>query len=215
MYNIFRLAADFLHLSSILILLMKIISQKSCAGVSLKSHEIYALVFITRYLDLLTLSGGFYNIIFKIFFISSSVIIVYLIRYKYNRSYSKRLDTFRVVFLIAPSAVLALIFTDEYSLLEILWTFSIFLEAVASLPQLFLLQRSEGEIETLTSNYVITLGGYRALYLLNWIWRLITENHYRAWVVWMCGIIQTAIYSDFAYYYFKAKFEGKRLSLPK
>lgn len=43
------------------------------------------------------------------------------------------------------------------------------------LPQLFLLQRT-GEVENLTSHYIFTLGGYRAFYLLNWIYRYVTKD---------------------------------------
>jgi len=34
------------------VLLLKINATKSCAGVSLKTQELYLLVFVTRYLDL-------------------------------------------------------------------------------------------------------------------------------------------------------------------
>lgn len=40
---------------------------------------------------------------------------------------------------------------------QVLWTFSIYLEAVAILPQLILLQRTQN-IDNLTGNYVALLG---------------------------------------------------------
>lgn len=42
---------------------------------------------------------------------------------------------------------------------QILWTFSEYLEAVAIIPQLVLLQRLK-EVENLTSNYVFAIGAY-------------------------------------------------------
>ena len=42
-------------------------------------------------------------------------------------------------------------------LLQVIWTFSIYLEAVAILPQLVLLQRTQN-IDNLTGNYVFLLG---------------------------------------------------------
>lgn len=51
---------------------------------------------------------------------------------------------------------------------QILWTFSIYLESVAILPQLFLVSKT-GEAESITSHYLFALGSYRALYLLNWV----------------------------------------------
>jgi hypothetical protein len=52
------------------------------------------------------------------------------------------------------------------------------LEAIAIIPQIVLLQRT-GSIENMTANYVATLGSYRALYILNWIWRFFTEIDYQ------------------------------------
>ena len=86
-------------------------------------------------------------------------------------------DTFRIQYLLGGAAVLAVLFPYQYTVSEILWAFSIWLEAVAILPQLFMLQRT-GEAETITTHYLFALGIYRALYIPNWIWRYITEpNH--------------------------------------
>ena len=73
-------------------------------------------------------------------------------------------------YLLGPSAVLALIFNYGYTVSEVLWSFSIFLESLAILPQLFMLQRT-GEAETITTHYLFALGAYRALYIPNWIYR--------------------------------------------
>jgi len=52
--NVFRLAGDMTHLASCLVLLLKIYGTKSCRGVSLRTQELYLLVFVARYLDLFT-----------------------------------------------------------------------------------------------------------------------------------------------------------------
>ena len=87
------------------------------------------------------------------------------------------------------------------------WAFSIYLEAVAILPQLFLLQK-QGEVENLTSHYVFALGAYRGLYLLNWIFRYFTEDDYVQRIVWFAGVVQTALYCDFFYHYYQSKKGG-------
>ncbi|CAM8893661.1 unnamed protein product [Rhodiola kirilowii] len=71
--NLFRLAGDMTHLVSILILLLKIYATKSCSGISLKTQELYAVVFVTRYLDLVTDFISVYNSVMKVVFISSSL----------------------------------------------------------------------------------------------------------------------------------------------
>lgn len=47
-----RLAGDMVHLLSFIVLLLKINATKSCRGISLKTQELYTLVFVCRYLDL-------------------------------------------------------------------------------------------------------------------------------------------------------------------
>mmetsp|Transcript_24950 Transcript_24950/g.34383 ORF Transcript_24950/g.34383 Transcript_24950/m.34383 type:complete len:216 (-) Transcript_24950:266-913(-) len=213
--NLFRLAGDMTHLLSIVTLLLKIHATKNCAGVSLRTQELYALVFVTRYLDIFFNFISIYNSVMKIIFISSSFTIIwYMRKHKVvSQTYDKEQDTFRYMFLIGPSILLALVLNHDFTVTEVLWTFSIYLEAVAILPQLVLLQRTKN-VDTLTGNYVFLLGAYRGLYLLNWIYRYFTEPLYRQWIVWASGIVQTAIYCDFFYYYLKSWRNNERLSLP-
>ena len=65
--------------------------------------------------------------------------------------------------------------------MQIAWQTSIYLEALAILPQITLLIRTEN-IDNLTGNYVFLLGAYRALYILNWIYRWATEPHFYHWL---------------------------------
>ena len=88
----------------------------------------------------------------------------------HSPTFDPSIDTFRVEFLVGPSLLLALIFNYNFTFVEILWAFSIYLESVAILPQLFMLQRT-GEAEAITTHYVAALGAYRALYIPNWIYR--------------------------------------------
>eukprot|EP01118_Nematostelium_gracile_P000049 TRINITY_DN10045_c0_g1_i1.p1 TRINITY_DN10045_c0_g1~~TRINITY_DN10045_c0_g1_i1.p1 ORF type:complete len:216 (-),score=30.19 TRINITY_DN10045_c0_g1_i1:34-681(-) len=211
--NIFRLGGDMVHLLSILLLLLKIRATRNCVGISLKSQELLALVFVTRYLDLFLYYVSLYNTMMKIFFITSSVYIIYLMRVRYRATYDREHDTFRVVFLLVPCFVLALVINEGYTIVEILWAFSIYLESVAILPQLFMLQRT-GDVENLTSHYIFLLGSYRALYLFNWIYRYYTTGWYD-WIVLLSGVLQTGLYCDYIYYYLQSKWYKVKLTLPK
>ena len=46
---------------------------------------------------------------------------------------------------------------------------------------------------------------YRGMYLINWVYRWLTESGYNNWISWLAGAIQTIIYCDFFYYYAVAK----------
>ena len=63
------------------VLLLKIHATKNCSGVSLKTQELYAIVFVTRYLDLLFSFISLYNTIMKLIFIGSSACIIWYIRF--------------------------------------------------------------------------------------------------------------------------------------
>uniref|UniRef100_A0A8C8JLG5 ER lumen protein-retaining receptor n=1 Tax=Oncorhynchus tshawytscha TaxID=74940 RepID=A0A8C8JLG5_ONCTS len=191
--NIFRLTGDLSHLAAIIILLLKIWKTRSCAGISGKSQILFALVFTSRYLDLLTSFISLYNTTMK-------------------ATYDGNHDTFRVEFLVVPVGGLAFLVNHDFSPLEILWTFSIYLESVAILPQLFMISKT-GEAETITTHYLFFLGLYRALYLINWIWRFYFEGFFDMIAI-VAGVVQTILYCDFFYLYVTKVLKGKKLSLP-
>ncbi|EJD08105.1 ER lumen protein retaining receptor [Fomitiporia mediterranea MF3/22] len=237
--NIFRFFGDLSHLASIAILLHKIQTSRSCRGISFKTQALYVVVFITRYLDLFL--GDYvslYNTLMKLFFIGSSCYILYLMKMRFSPlvmaisfllrrtvhvraphecrrdrpTHDPSIDTFRIEFLVGPAFLLALIFHYKFTFVEVLWSFSIFLESVAILPQLFMLQRT-GEAETITTHYLAALGAYRGLYIPNWIYRYFTEGSVDAIAV-VAGLVQTGLYLDFFYIYFTKVLHGQKFELP-
>ncbi|MCJ1484079.1 hypothetical protein MMC06_004247 [Schaereria dolodes] len=86
-----------------------------------------------------------------------------------------------------------------WSIMEVLWCLSIILESVCVLPQLLLLRQTTVPT-VIDSFYLLTLGSYRAFYILNWIHRYAYERHFDPIAV-IFGIIQTAFYLDFAWVY--------------
>ncbi|KAF9978547.1 endoplasmic reticulum retention protein [Actinomortierella ambigua] len=211
--NIFRLVADLMHLASIFILLLKMQKTRSVAGISFKTQALYATVFVTRYLDLFTNFVSLYNTVMKIFFITSSIYIIYLMKFKFKATNDPRLDTFQVQYLLLATAILAVLINHQFSVREILWTFSIYLEAVAILPQLFMLTKS-GEAEVITTHYLFALGAYRGLYILNWIYRYVFDDQID-WIAIIAGVIQTGLYCDFFYIYFTKVLKGAKFELPQ
>jgi len=210
--NIFRLAGDLSHLLAIVILLLKIWKTRSCAGISGKSQILFLTVFISRYLDLFTNFISLYNTCMKVFFVGTAAATIYLMYVKFKATYDGNHDTFRIEFLLGPTALLAIALNHEFSVMEILWTFSIYLESVAILPQLFMVSKT-GEAESITSHYLFALGSYRALYILNWIYRYYMESFYDIIAI-VAGCVQTILYCDFFYLYITKVLKGKKLQLP-
>ena len=81
------------------------------------------------------------------------------------------------------------------------------------MPQLFMLSKT-GEAETITTHYLFFLGAYRALYILNWGYRYVVEDHLD-WIAVIAGCVQTVLYCDFFYLYIKKViYDRKKLVLP-
>merc|ERR1712192_190138 len=118
----------------------------------------------------------------KVFFIVSAAATVYLMYVKFRATYDGNHDSFRVEFLLAPVAILALVLNNDFTPMDIL-------------PQLFMVSKT-GEAETITSHYLFALGSYRALYILNWIYRYHFENTYDVIAI-VAGCVQTVLYCDF------------------
>ena len=106
------------------------------------------MVFVTRYLDLFTTFYSLYNSCMKVLYIATTAAIIYMIRFSEPicSTYDKAQDTFlHWKFAVAPCAAIAFIThligsgISRFDLLELLWTFSIYLESIAILPQLIAL----------------------------------------------------------------------------
>lgn len=220
--NIFRLAGDMSHVFSIIVLVLRLRVAKNAHGISCRTHELFLLVFVTRYLDLFTTFYSLYNSFMKVLYICSTASVIYMIKFQESicSTYDKAQDTFRHwKFAVTPCGVIAFITHAigshfHFHLIDLLWTFSIYLESIAIMPQLILLQRYR-EVENLTGNYIFFMGAYRALYIFNWIYRAYHETYYHhRFVVYFCGVLQTLLYVDFFYYYVKSKTKGGKFTLP-
>lgn len=82
--DIFQLLGDFLHLIAIVMLLLKILANKNVMGVSYKTQEIYLIVFLTRYSDMILENhwGSLYFNAMRFIFIGITAYTIYLMRFK-------------------------------------------------------------------------------------------------------------------------------------
>merc|ERR1712123_265517 len=137
---------------------------------------------------------------------------VYFCYIKFRSTYNEEGDKFRIEFILVPAVGLAFLVHHDFSSQELLWTFSIYLEAVAIMPQLQMIAET-GAAETITSHYLLMMGLYRAFYLVNWMYRYHSEGYYDKIVI-VAGCVQTVLYLDFFSLYATKVMRGKRLTLP-
>jgi ER lumen protein retaining receptor len=160
---------------------------------------------MTRYLDLLWVSPSsfYWNFILKNFYIWSSLYILLLMLRIYPRTREREKAWRLALYATAGSIIAAPIVTaifKKFEIVETLYTFSLALESVCILPQLLLLRQTTVPT-VITSFYLLTLGSYRFFYILNWIVRGASSEHFFDPVSLIFGVIQTALYVDFAWVY--------------
>ena len=164
------------------------------SGISVRTHELFLLVFVTRYLDLFTTYYSLYNSFMKILYIFTTGAIIYMIRFQepIRSTYDKAQDTFlHWRFAVLPCFLIAIVthllsHKHNLSIMELLWTFSIYLEAIAILPQLIVLQRYR-EVENLTGTTYFSWAPTEHYTLQIGFIELIT-NHSTSIILWSTSV---------------------------
>ncbi|CAN8101124.1 unnamed protein product [Discula destructiva] len=207
-WNLFRLAGDFCHLGSKVVLLLSIHRNRSAEGVSFITQILYCVVFLSRYTDVFGANQFLYNRIFKLVYIFSSFYTIAVMQWTFPRTRERELAwklgaaCFFGSLLISPFTMLIFQPGAEWSFFYWLWNLSYILESVCVLPQLLLLRQTTVPT-VIDSYYLLFLGMYRGLYVLNWINREfdISDTPPKAVQV-IFGLLQTALYVDFAWVYY-------------
>ncbi|KAH6991241.1 ER lumen protein retaining receptor-domain-containing protein [Ilyonectria robusta] len=203
-WNVFRILGDLSHMLSKCILIFAIHRNRSAEGVSLITQILYALVFCTRYLDIFSEKSA-WNFIFKIFYILSSFYILGVMQWVVPRSREREISWKIGAFILGGSFAISpfvmMIFESTgWGFRVWMWDFSQILESICVLPQLLLLRQTTVPT-VIDSFYLLTLGSYRAFYCINWFLREFDVRKPNTVSV-IFGIIQTALYIDFAWVYY-------------
>ena len=105
-------AAGVCHAVSRKLLLWHLLWHKSCRGVSLITQELFLVVYVARYIDLLYLFESFGAEIVKIAHLAVAIAIVLIMRYyePVLGTYDVELDTVPRAAMLIPPLVLAVVF---------------------------------------------------------------------------------------------------------
>ncbi|OIV99602.1 hypothetical protein TanjilG_17412 [Lupinus angustifolius] len=236
--NLF-VAAEAVHSIGISVLIYKLIKEKTCAGLSLKSQELTAIFLAVRLYCSFVMEYDIHTLLDFATFVTT-LWVIYMIRFKLKASYMEEKDNFAIYYVmvamsyeasqlqyfrccemvVIPCAVLALLIHPSTSHLlfnRISWAFCVYLEAVSVLPQLRVMQNTK-IVEPFTAHYVFALGVARFLSCAHWVLQVLdTRGHllvalgYGLWpsMVLISEIVQTFILADFCYYYVKSVFGGQ------
>lgn len=195
-WNVYRYIGDYLHLFGVFALLATLSKNRSCRGISRSTQILYFFVFITRYLDLLDHSQTAYLVFFKLTYIITCVIVLFIF-WKLDSTYERQKDTCSLAVIFLPCLTATFLLAEVYSMLEMLWSFSRFLEGFAMVPQYIFCYRDRSAKDLGVSLYVISMGGYRVFYAANWIYKKVHMPHYSDIHSWTGGSIEIAFFVDY------------------
>ncbi|CAJ2635092.1 unnamed protein product [Trifolium pratense] len=221
-HDFFYIAAESIHIVGLIVLIYKLFAHKNCSGLSLKSQELTALFLITRLGCSIYMEANVHTVLDSILLLST-LLVIWLIRFKLKSSYMKEFDNMWLSILVVPSAILAIAInpnTTHIRIARILWAFTVYLETISILPQLRYMQNAK-MVETFTGYYVFALGVSRFFAMAYWIIftystrgaYLFVFGHGYLWTLaaLLTEIIQTFILADFCYYYTKSFMQGQLL----
>eukprot|EP00931_Biecheleriopsis_adriatica_P101625 TRINITY_DN76724_c0_g1_i1.p1 TRINITY_DN76724_c0_g1~~TRINITY_DN76724_c0_g1_i1.p1 ORF type:complete len:289 (+),score=46.77 TRINITY_DN76724_c0_g1_i1:86-868(+) len=168
----------------------------SVEGFSLKTQFLYQLVYFCRYLDVFTREQNLYLLTFKISY--NAITALTIIAFKvFHNTYHAAVDSSNIVLTVLTAALAAFVTSHGDSFVSEMWSFSEFLEPFALVPQYIVCYRSS-RVRPAVIVYVLLVGGYRALYICNWILKLyVWGSAYGDYTSWFGGGLECLIFADF------------------
>jgi len=200
------------HFMGSCLLLYKIVGQRSIYGLSIDTQIAFLMAVVGR--CIWTLDTRLVETVFAYIELIASTFIAGAIVWK---CWQHRFTTtkhaagpFRI-WSIAPAAfVFAFFFHpgDSWWSVQILVAFTMYIEALGLLPQLYLM-RNMHEIEPLTSHYVALLVIARSIRMLFWGVLFWMGEHFLQ--LFIADILHTLLSADYMYLWFKKLRSGGRL----
>lgn len=222
------------------ILNVKTFMSQRVTGVSAKSLQLYVLVFSFRLFSIVRhegylpydKSGDWLYHVVELGSLLFSSAALWACLSKYNQTYQADLDKFGelnvpkgfgAVWLALPVFIFSCVLhpslnSDFFS--DVAWTYSMYLESVALIPQLYMFQKqSSGVVELMTAHFVAALGFGRILELSFWCYsfhELVTAggSTLPGIVALLSQFMQLILMLDFFWYYYHAIKNATPLVLP-
>lgn len=206
---------------------IQVMTSGSAAGISARALILDTVSLACRLSSTLWLNGylpvdasGDY--IFQGIDICSLIMICCLLRHVLVdkvSTYQKEEDSLPIMWMAIGSFVAASLLHGNMNnrpLFDTLWMASLFLGTVAVLPQLWLVTRTGGKVEALTSHHIAAMAASRALAgIFMWHarrditckpWIKSMPFNHAIWAILGAHLLHMVLLGDFGYYYLKAMF---------
>jgi len=202
---------------------VQVLLSGTAAGISVRTLYLDAMALACRLSSTLWLNGylptdlsGDYC--FQITDICSFIMILCLLRHVLvdrRQTYQAAEDSLPIVPMTIGSLILASFFHGNMNnrpIFDTLWMASLFLSTIAVLPQLWLITRTGGKVEALTSHNIAAMAAGRGLAGI-FMWHArgdvtcipwIPHLNHAVWAILGAHLVHMVFLGDFAYYYIRA-----------
>ena len=163
-FSLFLTTSSLTSMFAFLMVCLKMETNRSSRGISLKMFECYFVLLICRLFSIIPFEGylpydrsgdWLYQTVETLSLVLVALI-VNMCRRRFAASYEADSDVFKHHYLMIGCFVLALIFhpnLNAFMPADVCWTFALYLESVAVLPQLFMFQRDK-RVEPFTTHFL-------------------------------------------------------------
>lgn len=222
------------------ILNFKTFKSQRATGVSIKTLQLYCLVFFFRLTSIIRhegylpydKSGDWLYHIIEISALAFTASALYACMGPYKRTYQGDLDTFGemnvpagfgAIYLAVPVFILAVFVHPNLNsdfLSDMAWTYAMYLESVALIPQLYMFQKqTSGVVELLTAHFVAALGFGRVMEFCFWVYSYhelanSAGSRLPGYLALFSQFMQLVLMLDFFWYYYIAVKNATPLVLP-
>lgn len=222
------------------VLNVKIVTGKRVTGVSVKTLQLYIICFVSRLSSIIRhegylpydKSGDWLYHLIEFIALGFTCFALYMTMVVHKDSYQADFDRFGemnvppgagAAYIAAPIAIVALLIhptLNQDFLSDFSWTYAMYLESAALIPQLFMFQKQKtGVVELLTAHFVFALGFGRLLEFSFWIFsyqELLTSSGSKlpGYIAVFSIFMQLLLMLDFFYYYYLAMKNHTPLVLP-
>jgi len=219
-----------LQFMGFVILCLKVRATQSVAGLSSQTLAMFAVYYCVR-LTSTSLKNGYIPVdssgdyMYQLMDLAGLFCVLHLLYACHKThiiSYDEADDTMPIMPLIIPSAVLAYFVHGDFNknaFYDTVWTTSLNLETLAMVPQLWMMAKQGGKVDTTMANFVgcIVLSCVCRFEFWWYAYPEIAEeggSEIAAMHVLIAHILQLLFSADFMFYFAQAKINGTALVLP-
>jgi len=208
------------------LLALKVVHQQSVRGVSGKALQCHACVYLSRLSSTTWLKGyipsdGTGDGLYQLVDILSLVMVLYLlflIYKKHRATYQESEDDLAINYILAPCFMLAVLLHPTFNdrpLFDTMWTFALYVDVFAMMPQLWMVSKLGKEhgregLDAMSAHYIFAIAASRGVNFAFWLYGYVefapSDGGYNVagWAVIVACIIQILLLLDFVVIYIKA-----------